>query len=288
MSISLSGFPAYIAIIIFVVMLTIIPMYLVSKLRRKTYEFTTKYDSLIKAEYEPPYDLTPAELGYLTDAKFSKREFFATILDLEQRGYLSIEKGSAQSFSIVRHNKDINNLHDHERLVVTEFSNTNSLSLENRMNLSKFRRAVVASLAEKGLVKKSRLHISTLPGRVLMIFLIFNALLTILFVTAEDSSIGDRIFFLFFTPLFVSPITLPVSLFFGYLYHKVVGETGLWTKKMKGAWAEVAGYKHFIEQVELDNIQFEHAELQTKTKIAAFPYAVALGLDTDWEKRFKH
>jgi len=286
MNISLSGFPAYVAIILFLLMFAMIPMYVISKLRRGTYEFARQYDTIIKTEYEAPYYLTPAELGYLTDAKFSKQEFFATILDLEQRGYLRIDKQSAYSFGITNLNKE-GRLKPHERLILEEFSTTSSLSLNNIKNLKKFRNKVLNSLSAKGLVKKQRVDISFLTSRVIIILLIINTSLSLLFALSGESSVIERIVFFFLLPILLSTVTLPLSIVLGYVYHKTVGETGLWTKKMKAVWTEIAGYKYFIEQVELDNIQFESSELKTKTKIKAFPYAVALGLDTEWQERFR-
>lgn len=288
MSISLSGFPAYLAIMTIILVIAVIPMYILSKLRRKTYEFSRQYDTVVKTEYMPPLNLTPAEIGYLSDAKFSKQEFYATILDLEQRGYINIEKNTIYSFKLERLQKEIVSLHKHEQLVLEEFSNTNSLIVSNSLNLKKFRQMVIASLAQKGLVKQSRLNINFLVTRIIILFLLFNTLLTLLLTFTGDSSASERLIFFFLTPLLFTPLTLPVSIVLGFIYHKIVGETGLWTKKMKNTWVEIAGYKYFIEQVELDNIKFESSELKTKTKIDAFPYAVALGLDTDWEKRFSN
>jgi len=286
MNVSLTGFPAYVAIIIFLLMFAIVPMYILSKARRKTYEFTRQHDNIIKTEYDPPYKLTPAELGYLVDARFSKREFYATVLDLEQRGYLEISKLPQHNYKLTNRGLNTGTLHKHEQLIVDNFTNTSSLSLQNKSNLKKFKQSVLSSLTSKGLVKNLPANVSFLAGRIVSIFLIMNVLLTILFLFADsDDSLFDVIFFLFLSPLLFSPLTLPLSIALGYVYNKVVGETGLWTKQMKKAWAEVAGYKHFIEQVEIDNIQFESAELKSKTKIKAFPYAVALGLDTSWEDR---
>jgi len=288
MNISLSGFPAYIALILFLLMFAILPMYFLSKVRRKSYEFARQYDTIVKTEYDPPYGLTPAELGYIVDAKFSKREFFATILDLEQRGFIEINK-SLYSYELLKLSLETSKLHKHEKLIVHNFTNTSSLSLENRKNLKRFRQTVLSSLVSKGLVKPSAAEekVSFLAGRIILTLLVINTLLTILITFADDGSLFETIFFALLIPIMITPITLPISIVLGYVYHKIVGETGLWTKEMKQAWVEIAGYSHFVKQVELDNIQFESSELKSKTKIKAFPYAVALGLDTNWEKRFR-
>jgi hypothetical protein len=287
MNVSLTGFPAYMAIIVTVTLLFSLPIYLISKIRRKSYEISREFGSIIKVEYEAPLGLTPAELGYLTDAKFSKQELYATLLDLEQRGFISIEKNFPNSFNIHDLRKDSSSLFDHEKYVLKEFKHTNSASIFTHTKLSNFRSEVVISLFKKGLIKNSDKGVSYLARRVIIMTILINITLLTLFLLGAESSTGDKVFLVIMSPLFFTPITLPVSIILGYSYNKIVGDTGLWTKKMKKAWAEVAGYKEFIKQVELDNIQFESEDLKTKTKIKALPYAIALGFDTKWEKRFK-
>jgi hypothetical protein len=286
MNISLTGFPAYIALVLFFSSLAILPMYLLSKARRKTYEFTRQYDTIVVTGYEAPHGLTPAEIGYLTDAKFSKREFYATILDLEQKGFIEIEKSGIDNYRLTSLLKDDHSLKRHERLLIDELTSTNSFSCENRKILKKFRESVLSSLVKKGLVKSAAAQVSFLASRIIVIFLALNTLLTLTFLISDPGSFGDTIVFLVISPLLFSPITFPIAVILGYTYHKIVGETGLWTKKMKDIWVDIAGYKHFVQQVDLDNIQFESADLKSKTKIKAFPYAVGLGLDTKWQKRF--
>lgn len=287
METSLSGFSAYIAIILTVILLLFSPIYLISKIRRKSYEVSRQFGSIIKAEYEAPLGLTPAELGYLSDAVFSKRELYATLLDLEQRGYLNIEKNFSNSFTVHDSGKDTSPLLGHEKFALESFQHTNSASVFNRAKLSQLRNEVMASLFEKGLVKKSHVGVSSLARRVTIMTVFLNIALMVPFLLNSESDMGGNLFFVFISPLLFTPITLPTSFILGYVYNKIVGDTGLWTEKKKKAWAEIEGYKEFIKQVELDNIRFESEDLKTKTRIKALPYATALGLDTRWKRRFK-
>ena len=45
----------------------------------------------VKPEYEPPTDMIPAEAGALIDERAHPRDVIATVVDLAERGYLSIE-----------------------------------------------------------------------------------------------------------------------------------------------------------------------------------------------------
>jgi hypothetical protein len=58
------------------------------------------------------------------------------------------------------------------------------------------------------------------------------------------------------------------------------------TKKFKQIWPEIEGYRDYIRQVEVDELKFESEELKTSSKNKALPYAIALELNTEWQKRF--
>jgi hypothetical protein len=55
---------------------------------------------------------------------------------------------------------------------------------------------------------------------------------------------------------------------------------------MKVIWPKLEGYKEYVKQVDLDQIQYESDELKIATKNTALPYAIIYGLKTDWENRF--
>ena len=49
-------------------------------------------------EYEPPLDLSPAEIGVLLDYKATDREIAATIIDLSFRKFIAIRKVEKNDF----------------------------------------------------------------------------------------------------------------------------------------------------------------------------------------------
>ena len=218
------------------------------------------------------------------------REVYATLLDLEQKGYVSIEQSSFGSHKITKLQNDYSDLAAHEKFVIEAFEHTSEVSIATKIRLSTFKKIVARSLANKGLIKHSYVGASFLGKRIVGTVFVLNTVLTVLFLfapSAGEVNYADKIIFVFILPLLFSTITIPVSIVLGLMYNKIVGDTGQWTKKMKKSWAEIAGYNEFVRQVELDNIQFESEGLKSKTKIKALPYAVALGLNTSWQKRFK-
>jgi len=284
---SLTGIPALIVIIIALGIPLWIAVMIISKFRRRYHEISIRWDNIVKTEYEAPLKLTPAELGYLSDSKFDSKELFATLLDLEQRGFLEIKKSR---LGFIAHKTTLapKELRSHEKFIYNSKSNGNNILNYLSGNNNTFKKLVREDLYLRGLVKKSHLEASLLVSRILVIYLLINIIGTsyIFIVSVTNGQYADAFAFLFFVPIMLAPIGIPISIVGGYIYNKVVGETSIWTSKMKSAWAEIEGYKEFIRQVELDNIQFESSELKIKTKNKTLPYAVALGFNTEWKERF--
>lgn len=88
--------------------------------------------------------------------------------------------------------------------------------------------------------------------------------------------------FVFFFPLFMC-----LALVAGTIYNNIVGQPGLWTEKLKTPWPQIEGFREYVRQVDLDEIQFESSKLKMVSKNKNLPYAIALGLNTEWESRFK-
>jgi len=60
----------------------------------------------IMVEYEPPDDLSPAEVGTLVDHKAEMHDITATLVDLAVRGYLTIEEKEKRGFLGIGGSKD--------------------------------------------------------------------------------------------------------------------------------------------------------------------------------------
>jgi hypothetical protein len=68
-------------------------------------------------------------------------------------------------------------------------------------------------------------------------------------------------------------------------YQKIAGEPWLGTKKLKQVWSEIEGYRHFIEVVEADKLEFDSENTKGIVKNKTLPYAIALGFNTGWTKK---
>lgn len=93
----------------------------------------------IVAQYGPPTDLTPGEVGLLYDYRFEDREITATLIDLAMRGFIAIHKVdrkhmfgkySVYEFELLREDQGILDLKKHEQSVLNGlFGVVNSISI---------------------------------------------------------------------------------------------------------------------------------------------------------------
>ena len=66
----------------------------------------------VVAEYEPPFDLRPAEIAYLYDTTMGEEEVLATIFDLERRGYVMLTPVKEKDDFLIHLTDD----HEHTKL----------------------------------------------------------------------------------------------------------------------------------------------------------------------------
>lgn len=239
------------------------------------------------AQYDPPENLSPAELGYLIDSRISKPELIGTLFDLEQRGFLTISSGGLEGLKVERlpGMADIT-LRAHETFVLDELSGNTPLAIFLITKMSGFKKAVLGSLREHNLVKspsevvKYYVRRSTIAYAGISIFIMLPSL-------GSGRNIFDIIGSFILLSIFLLPMLVVSTFIVAKIYDNIVGQPGLWTEKLKTLWPEIQGFREYVRQVDLDEIQFESSKLKMVSKNKNLPYAIALGLNTEWESRFK-
>lgn len=268
----------------------VIAVFLAAGLRQKSHSLQLNENNTIISLYEPPFDLTPAEMGYLMDSKFGAHELMATLLDLEQRQHIHLNKHPVIGFTITKTDKQAIGLTEHEIYAMTKLTHVNNVSMALGSATKEFRILVMKSLSEKGFLKRSKIGAHYVLRRTILwnIAITITVFVGLLFsqMGSSGATFSDALsefwgvsigLFLFFSPL---------SFLAGSIFDKIVGHTNVWTKEAKPKWAEIQGYREFVKLVELDRLKFESAELKTATLNRARPYAVAFSFNSDWQKRF--
>jgi uncharacterized membrane protein len=244
----------------------------------------------IAAQYEPPDQLTPGEVGTLVDNSADMRDMTAAIVDLAVRGYMVIEEHQRDRMLGLMHDKDYNfivqkgraewsKLKPHEQTLLEGLFTTGTVgesvsmsSLENHFytNLPGIRSNIFASLVEDGYyVRRPDSVRSTYiaAGVVIGFLLIFGGLK----VAASQG---------------MAPLTFVIA---GILTGAIICGFGWFmpahTEQGARALEGVLGFEDFLVHVESDRF---NRTIKTPEMFEKFlPFAMALGVEKNWSKAFQ-
>jgi uncharacterized membrane protein YgcG len=233
--------------------------------------------------YEPPAEMTPAEVGSLIDDKVNPRDITSTIVDLAVRGFIKIEETVDQG--LIFHHKDYifhlliprqkwTGLAPHERVMLENIfagdtSETRLSSLKNRFYtaIPVIRDDIMSALRRKGmyLIDPESANAYMLGGAVLA-----AAPFILLAVTGAADVFGS-------VPLAV--FTIAVSALVVWLFGRQMT-----CKTLKGARTRVAvlGFEEFMNRVDADRIK----RMPPDTFEKFLPFAMALGVEHHWAQAF--
>ena len=242
----------------------------------------------IATQYEPPANMTPAELGTLIDGKPDMRDITASIVDLAVRGYLHIAETQNERFFGLMSSKDYtftlkksrdgwNELKQHERdLLDALFAGSStavSLSeLKNKFytHLPGLREELYGRLVRDGFYTGR-------PDRVRLLYVILG-----LVVGAAIAVVSSSIML----GLGMQPVTGIVA---GILSGIIVIGLGWFmpsrTPRGTRELEKVLGFREFLSRVEGERLQ---RMVKTPEMFERFlPFAMALGVEDTWAKAFE-
>ena len=232
----------------------------------------------IIAEFGPPDNLTPAEVGTIIDENAQNRDISAQIIDLAVHGYLKIEKKDAGGL-FKKDDYILNKLKDgatlknefERKLFTALFSGKDSVRMSDLKNkfykdLEDIKRSLYQDTVDKNYFAKS-------PAKVRRTYFILGAVV---------------IFFGFFLAGmfgFLATISLAVSgamiMIFGYFMPVKTGAGVLAREK-------ILGLKEYLRVAEADRIKFHNApEKKPEIFEQLLPYAMVLGVENEWAKQFE-
>jgi uncharacterized membrane protein len=246
-------------------------------------------------QYEPPADLSPAEMGSLVDETIDTPDIVSTVIDLAVRGYLKIHEEkttkllflSQTDYRFERLEPAEGVLSGHELAFMNAlFSSGNSVMLSSLKekfytSIPGIRKAITKQLLQKDLFPSDPERVRTfyrgvgLAAAALPVGLGF--ILNKLGWVTMNLPPSTGIFIIF--AVFCGVLTLIIIRFFA---------KAMPSKTPKGARLAryCLGFKEFVERVEQDRI-----ERMAKDDPALFervlPYAVVLGVADEWAERFE-
>lgn len=220
--------------------------------------------------FDPPSNFSPAQISYLHQMGFTQRAITAAIVNMAVQGYLTIKQESGDYRLIKNKNGKAWQLSSEEAAIAnTLLGSRDNIKLDNTNHtiFSNMRTKVQQNLKQK--LKPT--------------FLVFNAkaLHTGLLISGIV-----MVFSILLAPFYIS-IVLGIILLSGALVFNYLMKSP--TEKGRAIMDEIEGFKMYIntaEKRQLDSI--EEPELTPERFEALLPYAIALGVENKWGKRFEN
>ncbi len=244
----------------------------------------------IAAQYEPPGQLTPGEVGTLVDDAANMRDITATIVDLAVRGYLVIEEHKKEHLMGLWSDKDYNfilkknrsewaKLKAHEQVLLDGFFDTGAAGqtiamsgLENRFyrNLPALKNGLLDSLVFHGYYRRR-------PDSMRQAYIGLGLILG--FLIGWGGPVVGR-------SLGMAPLTFVIA---GILTGGVICAFGWWmpARTIEGTRVleNALGFEDFLNHVESDRF---NRMIKTPEMFEKFlPFAMALGVDKNWSRAFQ-
>ena len=230
----------------------------------------------IEPRYEPPGDLTPAEVGVIVDNRADLRDITATLIDLAVRGHLTIEERGEHDYVFERCDVADDHLAPHESALVRAVfggRRTRRLSdLKDRFyrDLPELKSTLLATLIEHGVYTES-------PAMVAGKYVGLGFL------------VGIVIFFGGLLAQAVLPLAMGAVLGAAIASALVIVIFGLFmparTKRGTELLRQVKGFEEFLTRVESDRYRRKITGPEMFEK--CLPYAMALGVAAQWARAFR-
>jgi uncharacterized membrane protein len=238
--------------------------------------------------YEPPEQMTPAELGTLVDGKPDMRDITATIVDLAVRGYLHIEEIETEGFFGLFQSKDYRftlkkprgewtSLKPHEQELLSALfgatgDSVNISDLKNKFykHLPKLRDNLYSMLVN------ARFYTGR-PDRVRTLYIVGGIVVAVLIALAS----GGMMSTLGMQPaagIIAGILSGVIIVLFGWF---MPSRTVRGTRELE----KVLGFQEFLSRVEGDRLNRVVTTPELFEKY--LPFAMALGVEENWAKAFE-
>lgn len=284
-----TGVPAFLIMLGLAYLLIYLPIKLtvtlIAYVKQKNDRLRRLQQRTVIAEYEPPHNLAPAEMGFMYDAKLSSAEVFGTMVSLEHKGLVVISENE-KGLQITGAKPVLPDLKEFEKLILQHCTNHLGQNIDHRMLKSiriKADLVIKKQLQVQGYLATTTEQIKKSFLRLGLIMLGLIALTALITHPSTASGISTLIFF----TIFLLPVYFVMSIFLYFVIQKVAGEPWLGTPKLKQVWPDIEGFRLFIQQVELDNLQFDSENTKGIIKNKTLPFAIALGFNTGWLDKIK-
>lgn len=221
-------------------------------------------------QFDPPEGFSPADCAILQKLQFSQRAVTSAIVNMAVKGHIKIIY-SKKKYTLQRASNETNLLTEEEKVIATSlFSKGEKIALDNK-NHATFTKA--RSFAYSAIKKKLKpTYFSFNSGHLLKGILASVILVILAFILSPSPAI----------PILLIVLLIILVAVFTYL---IKAPTVLGRKTMD----DIEGFKMYLsvaEQQQLDSLH--EPELTVERFEALLPYAMALGVENKWGKKFEN
>jgi hypothetical protein len=226
--------------------------------------------------YQPPANLTPAELGVLVDERVHQRDITATVVDLAVRGYLRIEETTDDGWlwdtttttfhKLARADEA---LKPHERRILDGlFKSGDTVTLEDLTHkfyklLPEIRSDLYGSLVEAGFFGSS-------PQTVRRVWMVIGGV-----VMATGPMLAAN----------AGPAGLVAALLSGAIIFGFAWIMPARTQEGRHRWIELKGFEEFLGRTEGERLRAMDIDVSKFERY--LPFAMALGVAEQWGRAFE-
>jgi len=245
----------------------------------------------VVVEYHPPDNLSPIEIGTLLDRRVDTTDISSVIIDLAVRGYIKIRYlvqpmrflPDKKDFELIKLKDGADLVRPADKIIFELlFNGQNSIKLSDlkeqktsfQSDIERIKKDTENDLYNKGYFDEAAKN----KSKKLKAYLSFLAI--ILFIGLFLSQYFRAGFGLMFIVLLVG-VFIIISLMMTKLTHKL-------TPQGISALGKILGFREFLQLTEKDKLQLLNApELQPEMFERFLPYAMVLGIEDKWAKKFE-
>lgn len=242
----------------------------------------------IVTRYEPPDNLTPAEVGTLVDGKPDMRDITATIVDLAVRGYLRIEETADEAlfgllsskdykFTLVKPREAWSSLSQHERDLLTAMFGSTKESVELSDLKNKFYKHLPGLREDLYKMLVSRGFYTGRPDHVRVLYVVIGVVIGIA-IAGTGAGLMAALGMQPGAGVVAGVLSAFIVAAFGWV---MPARTTRGTREVE----RVLGFQEFLTRVEGDRMERTIATPEMFEKF--LPYAMALDVADTWAKKFE-
>ncbi|MCX6739758.1 MAG: DUF2207 domain-containing protein [Candidatus Parcubacteria bacterium] len=228
----------------------------------------------IIAEYDAPEGLSPAEVGTIIDEKTEKKDISAEIINLAVKGCLKIQRQrTGKSFTLFKLKELPAEAPGHEKKLLTAlFGDKTEVKLSDLKDdfykdFAEITNDIYNLSVTNGYFPKN-------PKKVRFTFLILGIIATVIIYGALDA-----------LQTTIGQVSCTISGIIVIIVSRFMPKK---TEKGVLAKEQILGLKEYLTVAEKDRIKFHNApEKNPELFEKLLPYAMVLGVETQWAKQFK-